>query len=161
MTPSDLPETAPEPKAPSAAQPSTPPPAAAKPSAKAAPAAASAAATHVAFTVDVATGAVVRVEAVEPNGARHALSEEDTQKLAGTARETMEGIIERAFEAGIACVLGNDPDEAEDAEEDAPLTRLLLRPLIDHSAARRLMRRDVLDRAALASLIRHAHATEH
>jgi hypothetical protein len=108
----------------------------------------------------VATGAVISVERVEPGGAREALSDEDAQRLAGAGRDTMEAIVERAFEAGIACVLGQDVDESDDAGDDPPLARLLLEPLIDRSAARRLMRREVLDRAALTSLIRHARGHE-
>ena len=166
MTPPDLPETAPEPKPSSAAPPSAAAadttPAKTKAAAKPAPEPATLEpANLVTFTLDVTTGAVVSVEKIESGGARRALSDEDAQQLAGTARETIEGIVERAFEAGIACVLGSDADDAEETDDDAPLTRLLLEPLIDRSAARRLMRREVLDRAALASLIRHSRGTEH
>jgi hypothetical protein len=156
MTPSDVPE--PTSQSPATAASS----ASGKAKAPAKAAVAPATATLVSVTLDTATGAVVSVEAIEPGGARHALSDEDRQRLAGAARDSMEGLVERAFEAGIACVLGQEADETDEAEDDAPLTRLLLQPLIDHSAARRLMRREVLDRAALASLIRHANgATEH
>jgi hypothetical protein len=155
MTPSDLPEPTSQPEA-------TSPPSAPTGKAKAAPKAAAApdTGTLVSVTMDTATGAVVRVEAVEPGGARHALSDEDRERLAGAARDSMEGLVERAFEAGIACVLGSEADEAEDAEDDAPLRRLLLQPLIEHSVAQKLLRREVLDRAALASLIRHARAAD-
>jgi hypothetical protein len=162
MSSSDLPDTSPEPKptaspAPSAAPTSEAAPAKPRPAAKPAAAGSS---SLVSVTLDVSTGAVISVERVEPSGARQALSDEDAQRLAGAAHDTMESIVERAFEAGIACVLGQDVDEAEVADEDAPLTRLLLEPLIDHSIARRLMRREVLDRAAVASLIRHARGPQ-
>jgi hypothetical protein len=162
MSSSDLPDTSPEPKPTASAAPGGPTSEAAptKPRPAAKPAAATGSSSLVSVTLDVSTGAVISVERVEPSGARQALSDEDAQRLAGAAHDTMESIVERAFEAGIACVLGQDVDEAEEADEDAPLTRLLLEPLIDHSIARRLMRREVLDRAALASLIRHARGPQ-
>jgi len=66
-------------------------------------------------------------------------------------------ILEEAFEAGIACGLGEvaDEDEPVESEKDANLRHLLLRPLIENSAAKRLMRREVLHRAFLKTLIGH------
>jgi hypothetical protein len=117
----------------------------------------------VSVILDADTGAVLRVESLDPAGARRELTDEDRARLAGRAQETIEAIVERAFEAGIACVLGQAEDETadgEDAEDEVALERLLLRPLMHRSGARRLLRREVLDRAALASLIRHASAGE-
>ena len=70
----------------------------------------------------------------------------------------MEAIIEQAFEAGIAYVLGDEGDEDDpmESEKDANLRHLLLRPLIENSSAKRLIRRDVLSRAILKTLIDHA-----
>ena len=70
----------------------------------------------------------------------------------------MEAIIEQAFEAGIASVLGDEGDEDDpmESEKDANLRHLLLRPLIENSSAKRLIRRDVLSRAILKTLIDHA-----
>ena len=70
----------------------------------------------------------------------------------------MEAIIEQAFEAGIASVLGDEGDEDDpmESEKDANLRHLLLQPLIENSAAKRLIRGDVLSRAILKTLIDHA-----
>src|SRR5580765_2611535 len=100
---SDLPDTAPEPKPTGASAPSASPAseaASASPKARPAakPAAAASASSLVSVTLDISTGAVVSVETVEPGGARQALSDEDAQRLvAGAGRQTMEGIVERAF----------------------------------------------------------------
>ena len=74
----------------------------------------------------------------------------------------MEAIIEQAFEAGIAYVLGDEGDEDDpmESEKDANLRHLLLRPLIENSAAKRLIRRDVLSRAILKSLIDHTTGSQ-
>jgi hypothetical protein len=43
-----------------------------------------------------------------------------------------------------------------ESAKDADLRRLLLRPLIEDSAAKRLMQRDILSRAILATLIQNS-----
>jgi hypothetical protein len=110
----------------------------------------------VGLTVERATGRIVRVEAVDAAGTRHELSDEERAKLAATDPETtLESIVEQAFEAGIDCVLGGvaDDDEPEESGEDAELRRALLRSLIDHSTAKRLMEPEVLGRAIVGALI--------
>jgi hypothetical protein len=110
-------------------------------------------------TFDTKTGQIVKIEAVNGTGAHHELSDEEKAELAKeSGNATLESIIEQAFEAGIACGLGDaaDEDDPLESEKDASLRSLLLRPLIESSAARRLMRRDALDRAILKTLIRHA-----
>jgi hypothetical protein len=92
-------------------------------------------------------------------GAHHELSDKEKTNLAkeeGTA--TLEDMLEQAFEAGIACVLGDEGDDPPESAKDADLRRLLLRPLIEDGAAKRLMQRDILSRAALTTLIRNAAA---
>src|SRR6516164_1960936 len=109
-------------------------------------------------TIDTNTGQIVKIEGVNGTRARHELSDAEKASLAKKmGRATLEAIIEEAFEAGIACGLGEgaDEDEPEDSEKDANLRHLLLRPLIENSAAKRLMRRDVLSRAILKTLIGH------
>jgi hypothetical protein len=113
----------------------------------------------IAFTVDADTGRVVKVETVDAGGQHHELSEDVRANLARKLEKpTVEAVIEQAFEAGIDCALGG-PEEAEAAEaaeadeEDADLRRVLVRSLIRHSAARRLVERDVLARAIIGSLI--------
>ncbi|MDG2570778.1 hypothetical protein P7L87_24820, partial [Vibrio parahaemolyticus] len=70
----------------------------------------------------------------------------------------LEQLLEQAFEAGIACVLGGEDESvgAREPKEEADLRRILLKPLIDESPAARLMRRDVLDRAIVETLIHHS-----
>ena len=112
-------------------------------------------------TIDATTGQIIKIEGVNGTRARHELSEAEKASLAKKmGRATLEAIIEEAFEAGVACGLGEgaDEDEPEDeveSEKDANLRHLLLRPLIENSAAKRLMRREVLHRAFLKTLIGH------
>ncbi len=73
-------------------------------------------------------------------------------------KASLEDLFEEAFEAGIACVLG---DGVEDAEADCEFERRrwrlqwhqILRPMIENSAARRLLQKDVLGRAIIGTLI--------
>src|SRR3974390_1409586 len=109
-------------------------------------------------TIDTKTGQIIKIEGANGTRARHELSDEEKASLAKkTGKATLEAIIEEAFEAGIACGLGEEADEDEpvESEKDANLRHLLLRPLIENSAAKRLMRRDVLSRAILKTLIGH------
>ena len=110
-------------------------------------------------TIHAKTGQIVKIERVSGPHAHHELTAEEKASLAKEAgRATLEAIIEQAFEAGIAYVLGDEGDEDDpmESEKDANLRHLLLRPLIENSAAKRLIRRDVLSRAILKSLIDHA-----
>ena len=110
-------------------------------------------------TIHAKTGQIVKIERVNGPDAHHELTAEEKASLAKeSGRATLEAIIEQAFEAGIAYVLGDEGDEDDpmESEKDANLRRLLLRPLIENSAAKRLIRRDVLSRAILKTLIDHA-----
>jgi hypothetical protein len=111
----------------------------------------------VAFTVDADAGRIVRVEKVDSTGVRRDLSNEDAASLTNRNTITLERIIEQAFEAGIACMLGDEAaeDEALESEDDA-LSRLLLMPLMERTRARGLLRREVLGRAILASAVEQA-----
>ena len=110
-------------------------------------------------TLHAKTGQIVKIERVNGHRAHHELSEKEKADLAKVSgKATLEAIVEEAFEAGIAYVLGDEGDEDDpmESEKDANLRHLLLRPLIENSAAKRLMRRDVLSRAILKTLIDHA-----
>jgi hypothetical protein len=110
----------------------------------------------VTVTIHAKTGRIAKIEGVNGSGAHHELSDEEKAALANeTGKMTLEAMIEQAFEAGIACVLGDevDEDDPSESEKDAKLRRLLLQPLIESSAAKRLVRRDVLTRAILKTLI--------
>jgi hypothetical protein len=126
--------------------------AAAKPAAAAEP-------DLITFTIDAAGGRIIAIERVDVAGVRHELSEDDRARLAGNgARGALQTLVEQAFEAGIGCVLGEAADEAEAREsaEDAELRQLLLRSLIAHGRARRLLQADVLNRAVVGALIERA-----
>ncbi len=113
----------------------------------------------VALTVDAATGRIINVEGVDAVGARHAFSEVERARFIEKGGEaTLERVVEQAFEAGIDCILGAESDETKplESEEDAELSRVLLRSLIEHSAAKRLLGQDVLSRAIVATLIEQA-----
>ena len=113
----------------------------------------------VTVTMHAKTGQITKIEGVNGSGAHHELSDEEKASLANeTGKTTLEAIVEEAFEAGIAYVLGDEGDEDDpvESEKDANLRHLLLRPLIEDSAAKRLLRRDVLSRASVKTLIDHA-----
>ena len=67
-------------------------------------------------------------------------------------------IRREAFEAGIACVLGED--ERQPRPTSLPRRRncrhLLLTPLIEHSPVKRLIQREALNRAILGTLLQRA-----
>lgn len=111
---------------------------------------------RMAFTLDAETGEILKYEAVDAAGARRALSQNERVELAKIRRgEAVEDLIDRGFEAGLACLLG-DADGSEDeseTEEVASLRRALLRPLIEQSLVARALRRDALRRAIVQSLI--------
>jgi hypothetical protein len=109
------------------------------------------------FTIDAKTGQVVKFESLDETGAHHELTDEEKANLAREGgSDKLEEIVEQAFEAGIACVLGDDRGQMQESEQDAELRHLLLIPLIEHSRARRLMQGDVLNRAILGTLIQHS-----
>ena len=111
------------------------------------------------FTIDVSTAQVVKLEAEDASGARHELSDDEKASLAQAGTEGgLEQLVERAFEAGIDCVLGDGEreDRADEPADEAELRQLLLTPLIEHSPAKRLMQREALSRAILGTLIQHA-----
>jgi hypothetical protein len=109
-------------------------------------------------TVHANTGQVVKIESVGGPGA-HELSVEEMKNLAKEKGAiTLEALLEQAFEAGIACMLGDGAggQDARETEEEANLRHLLLEPLIKRSPVEGLMHGDVLRRAMLGTLIRNS-----
>jgi hypothetical protein len=106
------------------------------------------------------TGEIVKVEKVEGTNTRRDLRDDDTVSLTGQTTPTLDALIERAFEAGIACVLGVQAGhaEAEESDEEADLRRALLMPLMEGTWAKDLLEREVLGKAILASAIAHVTA---
>jgi len=112
------------------------------------------------FTVDSAAGRLVTVERVDASGARRELSSEEQALILQNTTGGLERLVERAFEAGIDCVLGADDADEEPAEsqEDAQLRRLLLRSLIERSAVKELVEREALSRVIVGALLEQAAA---
>lgn len=121
-------------------------------------------AMFLAFTIDASTAQIVKLVSLDASGASHELSEDEKASLATAAsKDRLEGVLEQAFEAGIACAMGEGvaddlaedvaEDKAKESEDDAELRHLLLKPLIEHSAAKDLMKPEVLNRAILETLI--------
>ena len=111
------------------------------------------------FTIDANTARIVKLESLDATGNRHELSEEEKVNLVREALDDqLENVLEQAFEAGIACVLDSagEADHTGESADDAELRHMLLTPLIERSAAKHLMEREVLDRAILDTLIGHS-----
>jgi len=138
-------------------EPKSPAPEARRP--KTPPAEGAASPNLVSLTLDAATGRIVKIEGIDATGARRELPEDKRTRLARTeAGATLQGIVEQAFEAGIAYVLGDRAGEEEppESDDDAELSRMMLQSLIKHSAAERLMQREILARAIVGTLIDQA-----
>jgi hypothetical protein len=111
-----------------------------------------------AFTIDADTAQIVKIESVGGNGGRHQISDEEKKSL---VREgsigSLKDVLQLAFEAGLACALGEDAGQGRraDADEDSELHDLLLAQLMEHSAVRDLMRGDALNRAILEALVQN------
>jgi hypothetical protein len=110
------------------------------------------------FTVDAKTAEIVKFESFDASGARCELSDDEKSSLAKKGNgDELEDLVEQAFEAGIACVLGEGAgSQIKESEEDAELRHLLLIPLIERSLAKRLLKGEVLNRTLLDTLIQHS-----
>jgi hypothetical protein len=111
------------------------------------------------ITIQAKTGQIVKIQRAEGGNGRSELSDQERADLLKKgSKNTLEALIEQAFEAGIACVLGDaiGRSEAEESEEEANLRHLLLDPLIRQSPVQRLMQREVLSRAFLGTVVQHA-----
>jgi hypothetical protein len=113
-------------------------------------------------TIEAATGRIVDVRSIDDAGASSELTTDRRATLSEqSGGATLEDLFEQAFEAGIACVLGEDTEadaEAGESEEDAALRHQILQPMIEHSAARRLLQQEVLGRAIVRTLIQKSAA---
>jgi len=91
-----------------------------------------------AFELDATTGAIIKCEIIDAAGMRRELSEEDRANLAkSNIRGRLEALLERAFEAGMASVLGarEEQEDLRETEEETKLRRLLLEPLFKRLSA--------------------------
>jgi len=111
---------------------------------------------RLAFTLDASTGEIVKTENVDSAGQRRELSKTERQDLAKESGGVgVEGLLERAFEAGIASLL-DDEDGKEDeseTEDEAGVRRILLKSLMERTFAARALRREVLRQAIVQTLI--------
>ena len=111
------------------------------------------------ITIQAKTGQIVKIQSAEAGGGLSELSDQERADLLKKgSKDTLEALIEQAFEAGIACVLGDaiGRSEADESEEEADLRHLLLESLIRQSPVQRLMKREVLSRAFLGTVVQHA-----
>jgi len=110
------------------------------------------------FTLDASSGDIVRVDGLDQAGASQELSTEDKLQLARQNGHALNNLIEQAFEAGVACVLGSpgDDNDSPESEDEARVLHLLLQPLIDESATKGLINRAVPGRVVLDMLIQNA-----
>jgi hypothetical protein len=114
------------------------------------------------FTIDADTAQIVKFERVDASGGRRELSQEEKTALIGKGGEDrIEEVLEQAFEAGIACALGDEPGEApreetEETVEDAELRHLLLVQLMEQGGIKHFTNSEVLNRAIFGTLIQHA-----
>lgn len=110
------------------------------------------------FTVDTGSNRIITVERVDNDGTRHALTAEDKTKLAKTPPAMpLRRLVERAFEAGVDYVLGdNAGPETPESKEEGELSGILVQTMIKGSKANELVNSDTLDRTVIDTLIVHA-----
>ena len=113
---------------------------------------------RLAFTLDANSGEIVKIEAVDSAGHRRELSMTERQDLAKERPGGgVEALVERAFEAGIGRLLDdedeNGKEDESETEDEAGVRRILLKPLMEGTHARRALRREVLRQAIVKTLI--------
>jgi hypothetical protein len=109
--------------------------------------------------INASTGEVTRLEKVDSAGALRQLSEQDKAGL--RAWHPLEAVVEQAFEAGMACVLGGDEtNEEQESEDEAEARRILLLPLMEQSRTMTLLRRSPLGQAVLATALQQVTAPQ-
>jgi hypothetical protein len=111
---------------------------------------------RVAFTMDVGAGSIIKLESVDAAGQRRELSNTEREELAMRVRGPgVVGLLERAFEAGIACLLDADQskDDEQETDDEASFRRILLKELMGESSPMHVMRPEILRLAIVQSLI--------
>jgi hypothetical protein len=111
---------------------------------------------RLAFTLDASTGEIVKLENVDAGGQRRELSKAEKSDLAKECRGSgVEGLVERAFEAGIACLLDGEGrnENGKESEEEAGVRRILLKGLMENTDAAGALQREALRRAIVQTLI--------
>jgi hypothetical protein len=116
---------------------------------------------QVLVTIKSPMGKIVRVEKIDKAGKRHELEQEEWAKLVGEDElDEIEDALERAFEAGVAAMLGEEyeEDEAPENGEERAVRRLLIggllrrrrvhRRILHHLLVSRLIHRRIMKRSA-------------
>ena len=96
------------------------------------------------FTLNAATGAIIRIDIVDTDGKRKEIPREETIALAGKDNlHEIEAALDEAFEAGISSVFEptDDDEPSDETEEEKELRRVLLMHLIGRNVRRRLQHR--------------------
>jgi len=111
------------------------------------------------FTLNAATGAVIRIEIVDTDGKRKEIPREETVALAGKDNlHEIEAALDEAFEAGISSVFeptdDDEPSDETETEEERELRRVLLMHLIGRNVRRRLQHR-LVQRLILSRTLKH------
>src|SRR5262249_25872507 len=117
-----------------------------------------------AFTLDTTTGDIIKIENVDSAGHRRELSKTERQQLASASPGVgVEALVERAFEAGIACLSVDDDSDEDDKEsnDEAGVRRILLNSLMQRTFARRALRPEVMRRAIVQTLIKEGIGNGH
>jgi hypothetical protein len=110
-----------------------------------------------AFTLDANTGEIAKIENVDSSGQRRDLSRAERLDLAKELPGVgVEALLEQAFEAGIACLLDDEvtKEDEKETEEEAGVRQVLLQDLMERTFAAKALRREVLRRAVVQTLIR-------
>ena len=109
------------------------------------------------FTLNAATGAIIKIEIVDPAGKRKDIPREETVALAGKDNlHEIEAALDEAFEAGISSVFEptDDDEPSDETEEEKELRRILLMHLIGRNVRRRLQHR-LVQRLILSRTLKH------
>ena len=115
---------------------------------------------RLAFTIDASTGEIIKIENVDSAGQHRELSKAEKLDLAKERHGVgVEALLERAFEAGIACLLDDEDredrkEEESETEEEAGVRQVLLQHLMERTFAARALRGEILRQAIVQTLIR-------
>ena len=109
------------------------------------------------FTLNAASGAIIKIELVDTAGKRKDIAREETVALAGKDNlHEIEAALDEAFEAGISSVFEptDDDEPSDETEEEKELRRVLLMHLIGRNVRRRLQHR-LVQRLILSRTLKH------
>jgi hypothetical protein len=118
---------------------------------------------RLAFTLDANNGEIIKIESVDTAGQRRELSKTERQDLAKERLGAgVEALLDQAFEAGIASLLGdgNAKEDLSETEDEAGVRQILLNALMEGTPAARVRRPEVLRQAIMQTLIQDVVSPE-